>query len=38
MINIENLHRQMIHFPIALLTVSVVFDLLGLYLKKEQFF
>ncbi|MCH7762776.1 MAG: DUF2231 domain-containing protein [Candidatus Marinimicrobia bacterium] len=38
MINIENLHRQMIHFPIALLTMSIVFDLLGLYLKKEQFF
>ncbi|MFQ6677754.1 MAG: DUF2231 domain-containing protein [Fidelibacterota bacterium] len=38
MINIEHFHRQMIHFPMALLTMSIVFDLAGIYFKKEQFF
>jgi len=38
MINIENIHRQIIHFPIALLTMSIIFDFVGLYFKKDQFF
>jgi len=36
MINIEHMHRQLIHFPIALLTMSLLFDLAGHFLKKEQ--
>ncbi len=35
---LQNLHPVIVHFPIALLTVSVLFYLLGAFLKKENFF
>ncbi|RME02865.1 MAG: DUF2231 domain-containing protein [Planctomycetota bacterium] len=32
----QNLHPVFVHFPIALLTFSVIFDAIGMWLKKES--
>jgi uncharacterized membrane protein len=32
-----NLHPFLVHFPIALLTTSLVFDILGIVLVREEF-
>ena len=32
-----NLHPLLVHFPIALLTVGLAFDLIGLLLRREEF-
>lgn len=38
MFSLDYLHHQAIHFPIALLSISIFFDLLGSYLKNDKLF
>ena len=38
MFSLDYLHHQVIHFPIALLSISILFDLLGYYLKNDKLF
>lgn len=38
MFNLNYIHNQLVHFPIALFTASVLFDFLGLFLKNTKFY
>lgn len=38
MFSLDYLHSQVIHFPIALLSVSVLFDLIGVYYNNNNLF
>ena len=38
MFSLDYIHHQVIHFPIALLSISLLFDLLGYYLKNDKLF
>lgn len=39
MIELSHFHPMFVHFPIALITIGFIFDVIGLFVKKEyQFF
>jgi len=38
MFSLNFLHHQIIHFPIALLSISILFDVLGIYLNNDKLF
>lgn len=37
MFSLDHLHNQVIHFPIALLSTSSLFDIIGIYTKEDRF-
>ena len=38
MFSLDYLHHQVIHFPIALLSISIFFDFLAIYFKNHKLF